>query len=427
MASSSSFDSQQTQDDRSSNTHGMDFSSLAKTLHFNLPIKLDEDNFIYWKTQILPAINALDLEDFIDSTKTPPSQFINVQVCDENGETHIEQQPNKEYQKWKKSDQILLFWLISTLSQKVVGQVTKCKSAREAWMKLENLYSQKSLAKIMQLRQHLQTIKKGARSVSDFILQIKNVGDALSAAGEEISERDLLLCLMNGVGHEYDAVVVLISSQRSTMSLEEAQFLLLMHEQRIEQLNSASQVSIGGASANFASNNHGGNRDQRGGPNYNRNGPRGRGRGGRNGGRKLYCQLCTKPGHQAFQCYHRFDQHFTRPVPSNNSSNNSSQAFVASAYLATPGSVGDPSWYVDSGATNHITSDLNNLNLKSEDYSKNKLNFHTSKCLFIGVHNILPLYASSTRHSMGLNKLPPISCCSYTSSLACLQEGSKTF
>ncbi|KAL5758033.1 hypothetical protein ACOSP7_020644 [Xanthoceras sorbifolium] len=73
MASSSSFDSQQTQDDRSSNTHGMDFSSLAKTLHFNLPIKLDEDNFIYWKTQILPAINALDLEDFIDSTKTPPS------------------------------------------------------------------------------------------------------------------------------------------------------------------------------------------------------------------------------------------------------------------------------------------------------------------------------------------------------------------
>ncbi|KAL5813194.1 hypothetical protein ACOSQ3_028144 [Xanthoceras sorbifolium] len=269
----------------------MDFSSLAKTLHCNLPIKLDEDNFIYWKTQILPAINALDLEDFIDSTKTPPSQFINVQVCDENGETHIDQQPNKEYQKWKKSDQILLFWLISILSQKVVGQVTKCKSAREAWMKLENLYSQRSLVKIMQLRQHLQTIKKGARSVSDFILQIKNVGDALSAAGEEISERDLLLCLMNGVGHEYDAVVVLISSQRNTMSLEEAQFLLLMHEQRIEQLNSASQVSIGGASANFASNNHGGNKDQRGGPNYNRNGPRGR--GGRNGGRKLYCQLCT--------------------------------------------------------------------------------------------------------------------------------------
>ncbi|KAL5856397.1 hypothetical protein ACOSQ3_003855 [Xanthoceras sorbifolium] len=68
MATFSSSTCQSTQQ-----TSCMDFSSLAKTLHFNLPIKLDESNYIYWKTQILPAINALDLESFIDETKTPPS------------------------------------------------------------------------------------------------------------------------------------------------------------------------------------------------------------------------------------------------------------------------------------------------------------------------------------------------------------------
>ncbi|KAL5825256.1 hypothetical protein ACOSQ3_021319 [Xanthoceras sorbifolium] len=279
----------------------MDFGSLAKTLHFNLPIKLDESNYIYWKTQILPAVNALDVESFINETTVPPSQFIAVQVSNGNGGVRIEQQLNPEYQKWKKSDQILLFWLISTLSQKVVGQVTKCKSSLEAWTKLQNLYSHKSMAKILNLRQQLQTIKKGSHSVSDFVLKIKNIGDALSAAGEEVSERDLLLSLMHGVGHEYDVVVVLISSQRCTMSLEEAQFLLLMHEQRIEELNSPN--NFGGHAANYAANN------TRGGipGGFNRHGSRGRGRGGRFGGRKLYCQLCTKPGHHAFQCYHRFD------------------------------------------------------------------------------------------------------------------------
>ncbi|KAL5850765.1 hypothetical protein ACOSQ4_008778 [Xanthoceras sorbifolium] len=150
----------------------------------------------------------------------------------------VEQQLNPEYQKWKKSDQILLFWLISTLSQKLVEQVTKCKSSLEAWTKLQNLYSQKSMAKILNLSQQLQTITKGSHSVSDFVLKIKNIGDALSTAGEEVSERDLLLSLMHGVGYKYDAVVVLISSQRSTISLEEAQVLLLIHEQRIEELNS---------------------------------------------------------------------------------------------------------------------------------------------------------------------------------------------
>ncbi|KAL5856396.1 hypothetical protein ACOSQ3_003854 [Xanthoceras sorbifolium] len=108
------------------------------------------------------------------------------------------------------------------------------------------------MAKILNLRQQLQTIKKGSHSVSDFVLKIKNIGDALSAAGEEVSERDLLLSLMHGVGHEYDSVVVLISSQRSTMSLEEAQFLLLMHEQRIEELNSP--TGFGGPTANYAAN-----------------------------------------------------------------------------------------------------------------------------------------------------------------------------
>ncbi|KAL5810747.1 hypothetical protein ACOSQ4_027315 [Xanthoceras sorbifolium] len=161
------------------------------------------------------------------------------------------------------------------------------------------------MPKILNLRQQLQTIKKGSHSVSDFVLKIKNIGGALSAAGEEVSERDLLLSLMHGVGHEYDSVVVLISSQRSTMSLEEAQFLLLMHEQRIEELNSP--TGFGGPTANYAANSvRGGNSGG-----YNRHGSRGRGRGGRFGGRRLYCQLCTKPGHHAFQCFHRFDQHKT--------------------------------------------------------------------------------------------------------------------
>ncbi|KAL5735557.1 hypothetical protein ACOSP7_030026 [Xanthoceras sorbifolium] len=184
------------------------------------------------------------------------------------------------------------------------------------------------MAKILQLWQQLQMIKKGSQSISDFVLNIKNIADALSVAGDEVSDRDLLLSLMHGVRHEYDAVVVLISSQRNTMSLEDAQFLWIMHEQMIESLNSISQLSIHGASTNYASNNNAERKDQRGGSNYNRNSSKGRGKGGRSGGRKLYCQLCTKPGHHAFQCYHRFNQHFQRPNQSNSTSSASNQAFI---------------------------------------------------------------------------------------------------
>ncbi|KAL5842084.1 hypothetical protein ACOSQ3_012687 [Xanthoceras sorbifolium] len=44
-----------------------------------------------------------------------------------------------------------------------------------------------------------------------------------------------------------------------------------------------------------------------------------------------------------------------------------------STYIVTPTSVNDPSWYVDSGATYHITSNLNNLSLNSEYKGQDRL------------------------------------------------------
>ncbi|KAK2643432.1 hypothetical protein Ddye_025195 [Dipteronia dyeriana] len=138
----------------------------------------------------------------------------------------------------------------------------------------------------MQLRQQLQSIKKGSSSVGDFVLEIKNLADALEAASDTISNRDLILTMMNGVGHEYDSVVTLVTSQQKTVPVKDAQFLLLMHEQRIEQLNSVSNLIVGGASANLATNTSSDKRDQKGNFN-NRGGQRGRGKGNRFGGRRL--------------------------------------------------------------------------------------------------------------------------------------------
>ncbi|KAL5776264.1 hypothetical protein ACOSP7_009190 [Xanthoceras sorbifolium] len=54
------------------------YSTLAKTLKSNMPIKLDKTNYIYWKTQVMPAVRALDLEDYISSSSVVPQDFIEV-------------------------------------------------------------------------------------------------------------------------------------------------------------------------------------------------------------------------------------------------------------------------------------------------------------------------------------------------------------
>ena len=336
-------------------------------------------------------------------------------------------------------------WIFSTLTPSVLGQVTNSKSSFEVWSKIERTYAQRSMARIMQLKQQMQNIKKGSDSVSEFVLKIKTISDALMAAGEVVSDRDMIISLLHGVGHEYDSVVTLISSQQNTMLLEDAQFLFLMHEQRIEQLNSTANLSIV-PSAQFASSgqnqyNNRGNNGYRGGFNNFRGGNRGRHRGGGRsfgrGNQRVYCQLCGKPGHVVLQCYRRFDQQYNGPLAQgtsaqgnqnqnfhSNQANQSNQAFFtqqqlqnssfeqggnhnamfhnenvltgasssaygapgsaygapssaygapSSAYFATPESVMDQAWYVDSGATNHVTANLNNLSVRSEYKGNDKL------------------------------------------------------
>ncbi|KAL5745830.1 hypothetical protein ACOSP7_026976 [Xanthoceras sorbifolium] len=140
---------------------------------------------------------------------------------------------------------------------------------------------------------------KGSMSISDYIMKIKAVGDALETAGHTITDADLVLSVFSGLRHEYDSMVVLVSHQSKTMNLQDVEYLLMLYEQRIEQLNTSSQIEVHVASANFASNSDG-DRNQRGDGTQSRGNNRGRERGHKGGkwnNQKLRCQLCRKPGH----------------------------------------------------------------------------------------------------------------------------------
>ncbi|KAL5752957.1 hypothetical protein ACOSQ2_023464 [Xanthoceras sorbifolium] len=150
----------------------------------------------------------------------------------------------------------------------------------------------------MQLQSQMHHTTKGNMSILEYILKIRNLADCLVAAGQPISDRDLLMNILEGVGSEFDAVVVNITSMQSSISVQEAQFLLMSYEAILNQQASSS---------NF----------QRGNNQQHMRGRRGRGRGkgkGRFGGRSVY-QLCRKLGHYSAICFHCFDQSFQGNMP----------------------------------------------------------------------------------------------------------------
>lgn len=174
---------------------------------------------------------------FLNKSPHPP-KYVSDPISD--GEAPV---VNSEYMNWMRSDQLLLGGLLSTINKEVLVQVIHCESSTEVWSSLESLYSCQTIAKSFQLKQQLRLVKKDSLSINDYILKIKTIGHALAAIGESLSDKDLLLAILNRLDHEYETIVSLITYQMNKIDLEKMQYLLLMHEQQLNSKN-LSQSSV---------------------------------------------------------------------------------------------------------------------------------------------------------------------------------------
>ncbi|KAL6314958.1 hypothetical protein AAG906_029179 [Vitis piasezkii] len=81
------------------------------------------------------------------------------------------------------------------------------------------------------------------------------------------------------------------------------------------------------------------------------------------------CHLCGREGHVAIRCYHRFDISFQGSRQQNQHGQNNQHT----TFIASPATINDQAWYIDSGVTNHITTNLNTLSQKTKYKGNEKL------------------------------------------------------
>lgn len=215
------------------------------TTMFLPPLRLDRNNYYFWRCQVLPSIRAHDLEDILPRRTPPPDPYIS----EAPGSSTMVRNP--AYTSWRRLDQFLLSWLMSSLSEQMIGHVVHCDTSAAIWEMLAQLFNFQSKARTLQLMSLLQTTKKGSTSVDEYMLKMKNYADGLCAAGFPITEDQLILFILAGLGSEYESVVVNLTS-RDHLSLQEIQFMLQNHETRIEFNTAQSSTSLSNPTTNLA-------------------------------------------------------------------------------------------------------------------------------------------------------------------------------
>ncbi|XP_021306842.1 uncharacterized protein LOC110431725 [Sorghum bicolor] len=313
--------------------------------------KLTRSNYQSWRAQVSSAIQGAQAASFIKPTATPPAEFL-VTKGDSDKKDPV---PNPDYDVWIAKDQQVLSYLLTSLSKEILGHVNTEVTAAGAWAAIEGLFAAQSRARVIATRMALATASKGSSTIAEYFGKMKGLADEMTSAGKKIEDEELISYILTGLDEAFDPVVSAVAARADPISVGELFTQLVSFEQRMDlrgrgNQSSANMISKGGRGGSSPSRGRGGGG---GGRNRGGRGNFGRGNGGRGQGSSfqqgVLCQLCGKEGHTVVRCFKRFDQSYNGPPPK-------------SASSASTASYGvDSNWYMDSGATDHITGDLEKL------------------------------------------------------------------
>ena len=241
----------------------------------------------------------------------------------------------------------------------------------------------------MNLKLELQSIKKVNEYVNSFLQKIKVACDKLLVVGVIVDNEELICIVLKGLPREFAHFCFAIHTRSDSITYEQLAIMLQGEEKAMTDHFDSVSHTLAMFASNGKANNSSSHQSQ------NHGSGRGRGRNnttrGRGGGRfnhggsqqqfspqnfppqnftpqntsqgfkheRPSCQICGKSGHQALDCYHRMNFAYRgKNLPTK-------LAAMASASNAAITNNQDP-WLVDSGTSDHLTDNLNNLSVQSQ-------------------------------------------------------------
>ncbi|KAG7582826.1 Integrase catalytic core [Arabidopsis suecica] len=317
--------------------------------------KLTAINYMTWSLQVHSLLDGYDLAGYVDGSSLPPDQTLTV---------NARATPNPAYTLWRRQDKLVYSGLFGTLSPSVQPLVAKTKSAAEMWSKIADTYAKPSWGHIQQLRLQLKHQTKGEKTIDDYMQGLTTRFDQLALLGKPLEHEEQIEFIFQGLPEEYKSVVDQVEGRDTPPSITEVHEKLINKEAKL-LATSLSASSVAPISANVATSRQ---NQYQGKSSYRQNKPwnsnnqsnyqqqKQDNRGTR--GYQGKCQLCGVFGHSAKRCsqlqqHHNGPQNSLLPTPF--------RPWQPRANLALTSPHPANAWLMDSGATHHMTSDLNNL------------------------------------------------------------------
>lgn len=319
-------------------------------------VKLNNTNYLMWSRQVHAFFDGYKLASYLDGSLVIPAPIIIVDSAPTI---------NPNYTKWRRQDKLIYNALLGAISPTIQPLISRAVTAAQIWDTLAATYSKPSWSHIKQLKHSLKQSLKGNKTIDEYLQCLIKRFDQLAVLGKVIDHEDQVECVLGGLPEEYKSVVEQIEGRDIPPTLTEVHERLRNHEAKLLIKKPADTFPVTANALyhcnntnnmfdNTRNNNHTPNWQQQQYQPQNDNLPPRPYQGS--------CQICGIYGHSARHCTQL--QMITQPQRIDMSQQITSfTPWQPRANLSVGPSYNANNWLLDSRATHHITTDLNNLSI----------------------------------------------------------------
>ena len=296
------------------------------------------------------------------------------------------EQQSKAIEEAKLKDLKAKNYLFQAIDRNIMETILNRDTAKDIWDSMKQKYqgsTKVKRAQLQALRREFEVLgMKDGEKVDEYFSRTLSIANKMKTHGERMDQLVIVEKILRSMTRQFDYVVAAIeeSNDLNTMTIDELQSSLLVHEQRMQSHIREEQV------LKVAFDDSAGRKDG------DRNGGRGRGRGGFRGrgrgrDRQQYnkalveCYKCKKLGHFQYECpdwernahYAELDETEEMLLMAHDECDDEKSAEI---------------WFLDSGCSNHMTGNKQWFTDIDEQYQQSVKLGDNSKMAVVGKGNI---------------------------------------
>ena len=137
---------------------------------------------------------------------------------------------------WLNRDGLVKLWIYGTLAQPLFRSSFKPGgTTRDIWLRIENQFHNNKEARAIQLDNEIRATEIGDQNIQEYCQKMKSLADLLSNVDAPVSDRTLVVFLLNRLNEKYDNIINAIKHKDPFPTFDNAKSMLEMEQSRLKK------------------------------------------------------------------------------------------------------------------------------------------------------------------------------------------------